>query len=424
MRRLRKLSFAAIVGAVASVLSAAAWTQNATSTTVIHAGHLIAEPGKPVLTNRSVIVEDGKIVAVKEGFVAGDKVIDLKDAWVMPGLIDMHTHLTGVLDLHSPAEPQIAMAYLRPPAETLLSMLPRAKALLMSGFTTIRSLGDQSSTQYALRDAVNAGVVVGPRMFVSEPQISVDGGDLDAYRWDVRKDLEQYVSNRGNCTGVTECIKVVRQEVRRGADVIKLRQSGLPAEDPKIQMVESLAEVQAIIDTAHQLDRKVAAHVMGSPAYLHMVIAAGADTIEHGPVDDAAIALMKKHGTAYTPTLLAGKMIDYRFQDGLDGVGKAYRAGVSIIFGTDIGIFGVEQSHEEFGLLAQAGMPPEQVLRAATVNAANALGRGDSLGTIAPGKIADLIAMKRDPFTKIDALGDAAEISFVMKEGQVFKDER
>src|SRR5687767_10537963 len=108
MRRLRKLSFAAVVGAVASVLSAAAWAQNSTSTTVIHAGHLIAEPGKPALIDRSVIVEDGKIVAVKEGFVEGGKVIDLKDAWVMPGLIDMHTHLTGVLDLHSPTEPQIA----------------------------------------------------------------------------------------------------------------------------------------------------------------------------------------------------------------------------------------------------------------------------------------------------------------------------
>ncbi|WP_129774528.1 amidohydrolase family protein [Peristeroidobacter soli] len=420
MRPLSKFSFAVMFAAVASV----AWAQNAPTTTVIHAGHLIAEPGKPPLTNRSVIVEDGKVVAVKEGFVAGDNVVDLKDAWVMPGLIDMHTHLTGVLDLAAPTEPQIAMAYMRPPAEAVLSMLPRAKALLMSGFTTIRSLGDQSSTQYALRDAINKGLVVGPRMFVSEPQISVDGGDLDASRWDVRKDLEQYVSNRGNCTGVTECIKVVRQEVRRGADVVKLRQSGLPFDAPKVQMVESQAEVQAIIDTAHQLDRKVAAHVIGSPAYLHMVIAAGADTIEHGPVDDAAIALMKKHGTAYTPTLLAGKMIDFRFQEGLEGVGKAYRAGVPIIFGTDLGIFDVEQSHVEFGLLAQAGMPPEQVLRAATVNAANALGRGDSLGMIAPGMIADIIATKRDPLTKIDALGDAGEISFVMKEGQIFKDAR
>lgn len=421
MRQLSKL-VSVFIGIVVPLL---AFAQAGPATTVvIHAGHLIAEPGKPASTNQSIVIESGRIVAVKEGFVAGDTIIDLKDSWVMPGLIDMHTHLTGVLDLNSPVEGQIALAYMRPPAEQVLNMLPRAKALLMNGFTTIRALGDQSSTTYALRDAINAGIVVGPRMFVSEPQIEVDGGDLDPYRWDVRRELEPYVSNRGNCTGVVECIKVVRQEVRRGADVIKLRQSGLAAEDPKVEMVESEAEVKAIIDTAHQLNRKVAAHVVGSSAYLHMVIAAGADTIEHGPLDDASIALMKKHGTAYTPTLLAGKLIDYRFDEGMAGVGKAYRAGVPIIFGTDLGMFGPERAHEEFGLLAAAGMPPAQVLRAATVNAANALGRGDSLGSIAPGKIADVIAMKSDPTSQIDQLGDASKVSFVMKEGQVFKDDK
>jgi imidazolonepropionase-like amidohydrolase len=223
---------------------------------------------------------------------------------------------------------------------------------------------------------------------------------------------------------VTECIKVVRQEVRRGADVVKLRQSGVVLEDPKIQMMESEAEVKAIIDTAHQLGRKVAAHVDGTPAYLHMVIEAGADTIEHGPLDDAAIALMKKRGTAYTPTLLAGKLIDYRFAEASEYVGKAYRAGVTIIFGTDLGMMGPERSHEEFALLAAAGVPPAQVLRAATVNAANALGRGDSLGSIAPGKVADVIAMKTDPVSHLDQLGAPGAISFVMKEGQVFKGER
>ena len=155
-----------------------------------------------------------------------------------------------------------------------------------------------------------------------------------------------------------------------------------------------------------------------------MVIKDGADTIEHGPLDDESIALMKKHGTSYTPTLLAGKLIDYRFEDGVKGVGKAYRAGVPIIFGTDLGMFGPERSHEEFGLLASAGLPPEQVLRAATVNAANALGFGDRFGSIAHGKIADVIAMKIDPITHIDQLGAVGKVSFVMKAGQVFKDER
>jgi imidazolonepropionase-like amidohydrolase len=391
-------------------------------TTVIHAGHLIAEPGKPATTNQSIVIENGKITAIKDGFVAGDTVIDLKDSWVMPGLIDMHTHVTGVLDLEQPIQPMFIHAYMGRPAQIVLDMLPRVKTLLLNGFTTIRNLGDPSSTVYDLRDAINKGYVTGPRIFAIEPQIGIDGGDYDASKWGVRRDLEQYVTSRGMCSGVVECTKVVRMEINRGADVIKLRQSYAPAFDPKIEMIESEDEIKAIINTAHQLDRRVAVHVVGTPAFLHMVINDGADTIEHGPLDDASIALMKQHGTAYTPTLLAGKLIDYRYAEGVEGVGKAYRAGVPIIFGTDLGIFGPERSHEEFALLAAAGLPPDQVLRAATLNAAIALGRGDSLGSLAPGKIADVIAMKVDPFTHIDQLGQSGKISFVMKEGQVMTD--
>jgi imidazolonepropionase-like amidohydrolase len=382
-------------------------------TTVIHAGHLIAEPGKPATTDKSVVIEKGKILAIKDGFVPGDTTIELRDSWVMPGLIDMHTHVSGVEKLDEPAAGQLALFFMSRPAEAVLNTLPRVNALLMNGFTTVRNVGDPTLTTYALRDAINAGIVPGPRMFVAEAQISV------------RSDVEKFVTNRGNCSGAVECTKVVREEVRRGADVVKFRQSGLPAMDPKIEMVESPEEIKAIIDTAHQLNRRVAAHVVGSPAYLHRVIEAGADTIEHGPLDDQSIALMKKRGTAYTPTLLAGKLIDYRFQDGMDGVGKAYRAGVTIIYGTDLGIFGPERSHEEFGLLAQAGMPPAQVLKAATINAAAALGDlGENLGSIAPGKIADIIAMKVDPLAHIDQLAEPGKVSFVMKEGKVFKDER
>jgi imidazolonepropionase-like amidohydrolase len=395
------------------------------ATTVIHAGHLISEPGKPVTTNQSIVIENGQIVAIEDGFVPGGTVIELKDSWVMPGLIDMHTHVSGVLNLSEPASHQIGYAFIGRPAEAVLNTLPRVKALLMNGFTTVRNVGDPTFTTYALRDAIKKGTVTGPRMFVAEAQIAVDGGDFDPSNWDVRSDLEKYVSNRGNCAGVVECTKVVREEVRRGADVIKFREAGLPAEDPKVKMVETPDEIKAIIDTAHQLDRRVAAHVNGSPDFLYAVIEDGAETIEHGPLDETAIALMKKHGTAYTPTLLAAKLTHYRFNDASEGTGKAYRAGVRIIFGTDLGIFGPERSHEEFGLLAAAGLPPEQVLRAATVNAAVALGhRGDSLGSIAPGKIADVIAMKIDPMTHIDQLGEPGKVSFVMKEGIVFKDER
>jgi imidazolonepropionase-like amidohydrolase len=391
------------------------------ATTVVHAGHLIAEPGKPVKVNQSVVIEDGKVVAIRDGFVPGDKVVELRDAWVMPGLIDMHTHVTGQLELDQPVGPQIAMYFMGRPAERALATLPRLKALLMQGFTTIRNVGDPTSTTYALRDAVAAGWAVGPRMFVTEAQISVAGGDFDPSQWEVRHDLEPFVTGRGNCSGPVECTKVVREEVRRGADVVKFRQSGTPALDPKVEMTESPEEITAIISTTHQLNRKVAVHVVGSPAFLHAVIEAGADTIEHGPLDDASIALMRKHGTFFTPTVLAQKMIDYRTKDVMEGLGKAYRAGVPIVFGTDLGIFGPERTHEEFALMQQAGMAPADVLRAATLNAANALGRGDSLGSIAPGKMADLIALKVDPLAHLDAVAQAGNVVFVMKQGEIFK---
>jgi imidazolonepropionase-like amidohydrolase len=394
------------------------------ATLVIHAGHLIAEPGKPAVANQSIIISGGKVVAIQEGFVAGDTTIELKDSWIMPGLIDMHTHVTGELDPNQPIQPAFLHAFMGRPAQVVLSMLPRLKALLMNGFTTIRNVGDPSSTTYDLRDAINQGAVTGPRMFAIEPQIGVDGGDYDASKWGVRRDLESFVSNRGNCSGVVQCTKVVREEVNRGADVIKFRQAMTPAADPAVEMVESEEEVKAIIDTAHKLDRRVAVHVVGSPKFLHMVIADGADTIEHGPLDDAALTLMKKHGTAFTPTLLAGKIVDYRFDEAMAGVGQAYRAGIPIIFGTDLGIFGPERSHEELALLNAAGVPPEQVLRAATVNAAAALGRGASLGSIAPGKIADIIAMKFDPVAHIGDVAAPGKVSFVMKEGEVYKNER
>jgi imidazolonepropionase-like amidohydrolase len=390
--------------------------------TVVHAGRLLALPGAPAKSKQTIVIENGRILAVEDGYSKRGKIIDLSDQFVLPGLIDMHTHVTGVLNLNEPASKQVGYAFIGRPAQAVLDTLPRVKALLLGGFTSIRSIGDPTFTTYALRDAVNEGSIPCPRMFVSEAQISVAGGDFDPCNWCVRLDLEGHLHNRGNYSGVEEARRVVREEVRRGADFIKYRQAGAPAENPNIKMVESLEEIQAVIATAHQLDRKVAVHVNGSPDFLHAVIKAGADTIEHGPLDDKAIALMKERGTAYAPTLLAAKLVDYRFQDASDGMVKAHRAGVPVIFGSDMGIFGPDQLHEEFALMAAAGMAPDQVLKAATVNAAAALGhRGDGLGSIAAGKTADIIAMPNDPFSDIGRLGVPEAISFVMKEGKIFK---
>jgi imidazolonepropionase-like amidohydrolase len=165
-----KLSAAALLAAIPATPLLAA-------TTVIHAGHLIAEPGKPASSNQSIIIENGKIVAIKDGYVAGDTTIDLKDSWVMPGLIDMHTHVSGIEKLDEPVGGQIALFYMSRPAEAVLNTLPRASELLMNGFTTIRNVGDPTLTTYALRDAINKGIVPGPRMFVAEVQISVAGGN-------------------------------------------------------------------------------------------------------------------------------------------------------------------------------------------------------------------------------------------------------
>lgn len=394
-------------------------------TTVIHAGHLIAEPGRPPTTNQSVVIEEGRIVRIEGGFVPGDRIIDLRDAWVMPGLIDMHVHIYGEFNPHVPFQHQLLVATLARPEQMVLQMIPRVGALLDNGFTTVRSMGDQTGTTYALRDAIDEGIVAGPRMLVAEAQVSVAGGDLDASIFGVRSAAEPLVANRGDCSGVDDCVRVVRSEIRRGADFIKLRQSSVALGNPKGLAAETAEEIGAIVETAHRLDRRVAAHVNGTPDFLRMAIEAGVDTIEHGPLDETSIALMRRRqGIAYTPTLLAAQLIDYRFDEASLNLRRAYDAGVPIVFGSDVGMFGAERIHEEFGLMAAAGLPPVEVLRTATVNAAAALGKAESLGKIAPGMLADIVAMRDDPLANIGQVGAPDAMIFVMKEGLVHRDGR
>ena len=314
------------------------------------------------------------------------------------------------------------------PAEAVLNTLPRANALLMNGFTTIRNLGDPTLTTYALRDAINKGIVPGPRMFVSEVQISVAGGDFDSSSWDVRSDVEKFVTNRGNCSGVVECIKAVREEVHRGADVVKFRQAGLPAENPKVAMVESPEEIKAIIDTAHQLNRRVAVHVVGSPAFLHAVIEAGADTIQQralGQCGDRDDEEARYRVYAHAARRQAHRLsLPRRRARGWQGL--SCRRG-PLPFSAPI--WGFSDLSAVMKNLRCSPRPRHAAGAGAAQRDGQRRRRARRVGErvwalIAPGKTADVIAMHADPLTHIDQLAEPGKVSFVMKEGKVFKDER
>ncbi|HEY2780327.1 MAG TPA: amidohydrolase family protein [Steroidobacteraceae bacterium] len=397
---------------------------------IIHAGHVITDPGKPVLEHQSVVVEDGKITAVVDGFVEGGRVIDLSQAWVMPGLIDMHTHVTMTMDIDS-ATPiaDFMPGYLGRPAARVLASAGRAHAVLHGGFTTIRNLGDPASVTYDLRDAINAGVIDGPRIIASEAQFGVPGGDYDAYNFGEREDLEPLFKSRGTCSGATDCERAVREEIRRGAGVIKMRLSAQPIIDPKSGPMETPAELNAIVSTAHRLNRRVATHSSGSPAANQMAIEAGTDTIEHGPLSDMNIATMVKRGTAYVPTLLTAKLatanqklgvpIEY-YRQAVASVSKAYKAHVPILFGTDLPVTPIAREWEEFLALQEAGLTSADSLKSATVNAATALGMADTVGSIEAGKDADVIAVSHDPRADLHEMG---KVIFVMKGGKTIRDD-
>src|ERR1700761_8414501 len=326
--------------------------------TIIHAGHLITDPGKPALDAQSIVIENGKITSIVGGYIDGGRIVDLSQAWVMPGLIDMHTHVTMTMDLNSDDPTSDFMpGFLGRPAARVLASAGRAKAVLHNGFTTIRNLGDPASVTYDLRDAINAGVIEGPRIIASEPQFEVPGGDYSAHNFGEREDLEPLFKNRGSCSGATDCERAVREEIRRGAGVIKMRLTAMPLIDPKSGPMETPAELNAIISTAHRLNRKVATDSSGSVAANQMAIDAGTDTIEHGPLSDANIAAMVKHGTGYVPTLITAKLATANPKIGVDvayykaavaSVGKAYKAHVAIIFGTDLPVTPISRQWEEF----------------------------------------------------------------------------
>jgi imidazolonepropionase-like amidohydrolase len=403
---------------------------------VIHAGRLLAEPGQPPKSRQSVRIEGGRIVGVAEGFVdppPGARLVDLRDKFVLPGLIDCHVHFTGQLG------PRQRLGFVEDSDPKVgLDGAHRARLTLEAGFTTVRDLGARKpEIIYALRDAVAEGKVPGPRILCVGAILSPTGGHGQTYGF--RQDVCACVqSTVGVCDGVDGCRRAVRLQVAQGADAIKFAATGgvLSNISAGVDQQFTTAELTTIIETAHTLGRRVSAHAHGL-AGVNAALEAGVDSIEHGSfLDESSIPLFLKHGAFHTPTLIAGATVLGMAQGGVvltpaqrekalvvgdaikAALGRSYRAGVRISFGTDMGVGPHGENAREFALMVEAGMTCADAVKAATVTAAELLDLSDTVGTITAGKSADLIAVSGDP------LGDVTElerVKFVMAAGTVAK---
>ena len=422
----------------AAAISGAA---NAADIAVIHAGRLLAEPGRGVASEQTIIIRDGIIESVASGYAdapaAGpdDHVVvhDLKDHFVLPGLIDSHVHITSELG------PGGKLAIVEnSDADTVVIGARFAKRNLMAGFTTVRDVGARGEDSvFALRDGISRGDLIGPRIFASGHTISPTGGH--GQRHGYRNDVFDVIKSSGVCDGVAECRKAVREQVRRTADHIKLVSTGGVLSETAAGTGQQFFEdeLQAIMDTAHAMGRKVTAHAHGADG-VNAALRAGVDSIEHGTFSNAeSFRLFKRNDAYLVPTILAGVTVAELADDPnsffapavrekakqvgpqiLEMTKAAHAAGVKIAFGTDTGVSRHGDNAREFSLLVEAGMTPMEAIRSATVVAAQHLGHYDKFGSIETGKSADIIAVDGDPLVDVTELED---VDFVMKEGVSYK---
>jgi imidazolonepropionase-like amidohydrolase len=399
----------------------------------LHCGHLIDVVEGKLLGPTTVVVQDGKVLEVKPGTASGTPSIDLSNQTCMPGLIDSHTHLSMQFD-----RARYVNQFHWNNADYAIRSTVYARLTLLAGFTTVRNLADISNETVALRDAINAGVIPGPRIYTAGRAIGSTGGHADptdGYRADLAGDPGP---NVGIINSVADAVKAVRQHYKDNDDVIKIMPSGGVMDEgtsgDNSQL--TLEEIKAVVDTAHDYGFAVAAHAHSAEAIRRAVVG-GVDSIEHGTFMDAAdMKLMVEHGTWYVPTIIAGDWVAQQAKIPgtyppqvaakalaigpliLATAGRAYKAHVKIAFGTDAGVFPHGQNAHEFELMVQAGMPPMFTLQAATINAAQLLRKDKELGSLAPGKMADVIAVPGNPLEDIALM---KSVSFVMKAGVVYK---
>jgi imidazolonepropionase-like amidohydrolase len=433
MRRIAAVAVALLAGAT----PLAAQTSAPAKVKFIHAGTLLANPGETPRGASTIVVRDRKIAEIRDGFVApegGAELIDLKDRFVMPGLVDMHVHLWGIGG--DPLRDRLT-ALNRDDADDMMHAVANARATLGAGFTTVRDLGGSARGMRALREAVERGDIAGPTIVNAGTSISVSGGHADGTNGVAEVFADAVHKHQINtCDGPEDCTRAVRQQIALGAQVIEYMSTGgvLSNVSGGLGRAMTDAEMKAIIDTAHGLGRKVATHSHAA-AGTKAAVAAGVDTVDHGSfLDDEAIALMKKNGTWLVPTMMAPAAALGQARKGLlppavipkaeeaaaaafASHSKAYAAGVKVAFGTDSGVSRHGDNAQEFALMVKAGMTPAMALRTATSNAAEALGR-PNIGSIAPGKDADLIAVAGSP---LDDIGRMEQVDFVMRQGVVHK---
>jgi imidazolonepropionase-like amidohydrolase len=427
MRRIALLAF------IAASLSAAAQQtyKPSAARTLLRAGHVLDVHTGKETPDETIVVEGEKITAISPTAATpakpGDREVDLTAYTIMPGLIDVHTHLTGATNF----DPYFELS-MTPGKEAIIGV-ENAKTTLEAGFTTVRNVGASGFTDVALRDEINAGHIPGPHMQVSGPPLGITGGHMDENLLP-----EQYhVVGEGVADGIAAVQHMVRQNIKYGADLIKIGASGgvlSKGDDPHASQY-TLEEMQAIVADAHRLGRKVAAHAHGAQAIL-WASEAGVDSIEHGSyIDDAGIAMMLKHGTYLVPTaylidwmqingnlppIYAQKMHDVSGVEKQNAI-KAIKAGVKIALGTDAAVYphGLN-AHELDVYVNQFGMTPLAAIQTGTLNAADLMGWTAKTGSLDPGKWADIIAIPGDPLADVKLL---QHVPFVMKAGVIYKDE-
>jgi imidazolonepropionase-like amidohydrolase len=421
---MRKLGFVAAAAFALMGSSAIA------KTTIVYAGHLITDASKPAEGPSTVTVTDGRIVSIAPGRVAapeGAEVVDLGGKTLLPGLIDLHVHLTG-----DPGGDYRSEA-VDPDEWGVVVGAKNARVTLRAGFTTVREAGSAQYTAFSLRRGTAEGYIEGPRIIAAGPPLAIIGGhgDTTGFREDIHAVLDQGYT----CTGAVECAEKVRKASRAGADVIKITATGgvLSQQGRGLGAHFSNAEMESIATTAHSLGLKVMAHAHGARG-IESAAAAGIDSIEHGTfADEAALKVMKAKGTYMVPTLMAFEGIRERLGKGiytptveekvrmtLNDVGKAMarakEMGVPIAFGTDAGVFEHGRNAGEFALLVKYGLTPREALASATTVAARLLSMEDEIGRIAPGLSADMIAVDGDPLTDVRTL---ETVDWVMARGRV-----